>query len=313
MRTQNRVSSAITIIKLRSFAAVAELSNFRAAAERLQVSQPALSAQVNELEKLLGVPLFNRTTRRVELTDEGARLWAKVRFIVQELDTITENLRGEAHLERGHITVSCLPTLANSFFPAALSEFTRKYPNITVNLIDEPTAPMLETVRRGDADFGVGSEPLDKDGLSFEKLLLDPFVMICRTDDPIAKRGSIKGRDLVKLPLITSRYGPNVTLSLADYFAKLGVTLRPKFEVNYHYTLGGLVDAGMGYGCLPTLGMALTGYPSLVAVPIVQPRCTRTVGVVTRKGDRMSPAADAFLEIAREKLGVKSPPRRSRT
>lgn len=304
MQVQPRVSANITIIKLRSFAAVAELSNFHAAAEKLGVSQPALSAQVNELERLLGVPLFHRTTRRVELTDEGLRLWAKARTILSELDNISDNLRGEAELERGNITISCLPTFANSFFPKALSDFSSTYPNVQVNLVDEPTAALIETVRKGEADFGIGSEPLTQNGIAFEKLVIDPFVLICRSDDPLAQKKSIRGRELLRLPLITSRYGPNVTRSLAEYISKLGSTHQPKYEVNYHYTLGGLVDAKMGYGCLPSLGMALTGYPNLVAIPIVEPRCTRTIGVITRKGDRLSPAAMAFLQVIRQKLKV---------
>ncbi|MGD9944861.1 MAG: LysR family transcriptional regulator [Burkholderiaceae bacterium] len=301
--------SRLTLTKLRGFAAVAEHGNFRAAANALSVSQPALSAHVAELEEMLGVPLFHRTTQRVELTDEGARLQAKVHRILRELETI-EDIRQEAQLQRGRITVSFLPSLATHLFPQSLANYSASYPNISVSVIDEPADRMVETIRLGNADFGIGSEPLDLEGFRFEKLAEEPYSLICRSDDPLSKAASIPAKALSDLDLVVVRSSPNAVDYLTRFFSAIGTPLKPRYTVNFHYTLGGLVHAGIAHGCLPSLGLGMTGISSLVAVPIVKPRGVRTIGVLMRNGDNLSPAAQAFLKVVKEvlhtqKLGLK--------
>lgn len=292
----------LSLPKLRSFVAVADQRRFRSAAATIGITQPALSAHIAELEKELGVSLFHRTTRRVELTSEGQRLLAKARRILFDLDTIAEELSGEASLERGRIVISCVPTIAVGLFARALACFCQKHPNITVQLLDETTLEMAAKVARGEVDFGLGPEPRQQDEILFERLATDPFLLICPRESELAERTSVKGMELAKLSLVTLVRSSNVGGITAAYFERIGASFKPRFEVNHHYTLGGFVRAGLGFGILPQQAMAMTGDPSLVGVPIVRPQCSRMIGVATRRGDRLSPGGTAFLRVLRKTI-----------
>lgn len=287
----------ISLSKLRAFSAVAEHGSFAAAAKSLGVSSPALSAQLSELEKSLGMSLLHRTTRRVELTSEGSRLLARVTRVLYDLDSITDDLQSEARLDRGRVVVSCVPTIAAGLFPEVIATFAAQYPQVQVHLIDESTRELSERVMKGEADFGVGPKP-DAD-LAFDLLASDPFVLACAPKDPLAERAFVTGRDLLKLPLIVLARGSNVRTVVEDYFDAMGAKLTPRFEVNHHYTLGALVNAGLGYGLLPNSALVLTANRLLKSVSIRRPQCERSIGVITRRGDRLSPAASKLLETIR--------------
>jgi DNA-binding transcriptional LysR family regulator len=287
----------ISISKLRSFASVAEYGSFTTAARAEGVSAAALSKRVAELEELLGVTLLQRTTRRVELTGEGQRLFERAKRVLFDLDAITDDLSSEGKLERGRIVVSCVPTIAATLFAEVMGRFATIYPQVVIQLIDESTDAMRERVLRSEADFGIGPNPgID---LNFDRLASDPFVLTCSADDPLARREYITGKELAQLPLITLSRGSNVRKVLDSYFEQQGITFRPRFEVLHHYTLGALVNAKLGYGPLPSLAMRLTGDPQLKAVPIRKPICEREIGIVSRPGNRLSPVADALVNVIR--------------
>jgi DNA-binding transcriptional LysR family regulator len=297
MTGDTRDKSMISISKLRAFAAVAEYSSFTVAARAAGMSAAALSARVTELEKLLGVTLLQRTTRRVDLTGEGQRLFDRAKRVLADLDSITEDLSSEGRLQGGRIVVSCVPTLAGILVADVMSQFAVMYPKVVIHLIDEATVSMRERVLKDEADFGIGPNP--GADLQFERLASDPFVLTCRTNDPLAKREFLTGLDLAELPLITLARGSNVRDVLDTYFEKQGIVFRPRFEVQHHYTLGALVDAGLGYGPLPSLALRLIGEHGLTSIPIRRPVCERAIGIITRSGNRLSPAADAFLNVIR--------------
>ena len=302
----------ISISKLRSFAAVAEYGSFTVAARAEGVSPAALSKRVAELEGLLGVTLLQRTTRRVELTGEGQRLFERAKQVLFDLDSITDDLAREGKLERGRIVVSCVPTIAATLFAEVMGRFASIYPQVVIQLIDESTDAMRERVLRGEADFGIGPNP--GADLAFERLATDQFVLTCRADDPLSRREYVTGKELAQMPLITLSRGSNVRKVLDGYFEQQGITFRPRFEVVHHYTLGALVNAKLGYGPLPSLAMRLTGDPLLRAVPIRKPVCAREIGVVSRPGNRLSPVADALINVIRpifrNASGAKAKPRR---
>ena len=287
----------ISVSKLRAFAAVAEYGSFTIAAKAEGVSSAALSTRVTELEKILGVTLLQRTTRRVELTDEGHRLFERAKRVLFDLDSITQDLSSEGKLQAGRVVISCVPTLAASLIADVMSRFATLYPQVMIRLFDESTDALRERVLSNEADFAIG--PHAGSELAFERLTSDPFVLTCPAGDPIAKRDFLTGKDLERLPLITLARGSNVRKVLDTYFEQQGLVLKPRLEVQHHYTLGALVSAGLGYGPLPSLALRLTGDKDLAAVPIRRPTCERAIGIMTRPGNRLSAAAEALLGLIR--------------
>ena len=287
----------ISISKLRAFSAVAEHGSFTVAARAQGISAAALSTRIAELEQLLGVTLLQRTTRRVELTGEGQRLFERAKRVLFDLDSISRDLHSEGKLEAGRVVVSCVPTLAATLVADVMGRFAREFPQIQIHLIDESTDALRERVMRNDTDFAVGPNP--GPDLAFERLTTDRFVLTCRAKDALAKRPFVTGREMEQLPLITLARGSNVRKVLDAYFERQDLVLKPRFEVQHHYTLGALVSAGLGYGPLPSLALRLTGDTHLKSIPIRRPTCERAIGIITRPGNRLSAGAQALLNVIR--------------
>ncbi|MEA2937994.1 MAG: hypothetical protein QOC56_1498, partial [Alphaproteobacteria bacterium] len=177
---------SLTIRRLRTLIAVAHHQNFRRAAEEMASSQPALTAHIKDLEQFLGVTLFNRTTRRVTLTREGEILLARAKRSLTEIDSVVDELKHQAAVQRGRVVIGCTPTIAMSLMPLALREFRRSHPQVDVQIYDEPSEILERRIFSGEIDFAVGPAPQRPNRLTFRHLTSDPFMAICAPGHPLA-------------------------------------------------------------------------------------------------------------------------------
>lgn len=157
---------------LRYFAAVAELLNFTKAAAQLRVAQPALSRQIRDLESELGVPLFERNSRFVRLTDAGAAFLIDARDVVSRADAAARTVHAFATGERGEVRVGYAPSLTSEVLPQALRAFETHCPRVRVTLRDLSGQEMLQGLREGRLDASLTVEPPAKQmrGLAFVRL-----------------------------------------------------------------------------------------------------------------------------------------------
>ncbi|WYX35282.1 LysR family transcriptional regulator [Achromobacter xylosoxidans] len=135
--------------------AVAERASFRAAAEDLNLSQPALSRRIDKLEDLLGARLLERTTRRVALTHVGRIFLERARGAIDELERAVLSIGDLAAQRGGLVTVACVPSVAYYFLPAIIHDYAARFPRIRVRIIDETAHTVLNSVVTGRADFGI--------------------------------------------------------------------------------------------------------------------------------------------------------------
>jgi DNA-binding transcriptional LysR family regulator len=142
---------------LLAFRAVAELANFRKAAESVHLSQPAFSRRIDKLEQALGVRLLERTTRRVELTTVGREFERKVRDLLDELDTTLLAVRGVAATRMGEVTVACVPSTVNYYLTQVIQRYHEDNPKVRVRVFDAGANEVLAAVARSEADFGLTS------------------------------------------------------------------------------------------------------------------------------------------------------------
>lgn len=279
---------------LSTFLAVAENASFRKAAEQANLSLPAVSMQVKQLEERLGVALFQRTTRKVELTREGEELLISTRKAMAELDGALARIQQAADVQHGHLSLACVPTVAGTRLPALLVEFAHRYPAISVRVRELTQPDLLEAVRRREVDFGIGPQP-DKPGeLDFQPLFVDDFVAVLPAAHPAAEKAGISLRELARMPLLT--------LGASQFHQQLLQTLKEENlapELNYEFThvstLVAMVEAGLGVGLMP--GVAVPRRSAVKAVRIVRPAMTRTIAVITIRGHTLSPSAARFVEM----------------
>ncbi|ARP99151.1 LysR family transcriptional regulator [Pseudorhodoplanes sinuspersici] len=284
-------------LDLRAFLTVVELESFHRAAAALNMSQPALSRRIQKLEGSIGAALLERTTRRVALTAVGRELLPLVRRMLDEFDSSLFAMRELGQRQTGQVTIACLPTAAFYFLPRVIARFNEQYPNVRFSILDLSANDGLQSVARGEAEFGINLLGSADPELTFDALIEDPFVLACRRDHPLAARDIVAWADIEPYHLVTvSRASGNRTL-LEAALVRSRVSLRWFYEVTHLSTSLGLVEAGLGISVLPQLATPQGEHPIIVTKPIENPQVSRTIGVVRRRERQLSPAAQRFLDM----------------
>ena len=181
---------------LRAFVAVADELNFSRAARALHLAQQSLSAQIRQLEHELGVRLFVRTTRHVELTSAGTVLLDHARSMIGQLTTAVERTRSAAEGRAGHATMSYTPSLANGTVPAVLKAVHEHCPDLTLQVREMWQGESVEAVRAGRLDAGLARYPDITDELESVPLLDEPIGIVVAPDHPVAGAPVVRPADL---------------------------------------------------------------------------------------------------------------------
>jgi DNA-binding transcriptional LysR family regulator len=282
---------------LLAFRAVAELTNFRRAAESVHLSQPAFSRRIDKLEQALGVRLLERTTRRVTLTAVGRDFERKVRELLDELDITLLGIRGVAATRMGEVTVACVPSTVYYYLSRVIRLYHERSPKVRVRVYDAGANEALAAVSRGEADFGLNFMGAQEGDLDFRPLVEERFVAACRRDHPVARMKRVSWSQLRDHDFISVSRSSGNRVLLDQALA--GVSERPIaiYEAQHVTAALGLVEAGLGVAAVPAMAMPGADHPLLVSVPLVEPVVTRKIGLIRRRGRSLSPAAQQLYDL----------------
>jgi len=294
------MSVGLSLPRIRNFIAVAEERQFRRAAERVGLSQPALSAQLRELEEFLGAALLSRTTRSVHLTAEGEKFLVRARNILADLESAVLEVRDHASLKRGRLAVASIPSVASRVLPDVVCAFTMHYPGIDVQVIELAARDVERCVASGNADLGIAAAPGRNSELTFTFMLRDRFVGVLPLSSPLARRRKVPLEALFDYPLITTVPGTSIHATLERACREYGQSLRVTHSVTQHQTIVAMVGAGLGVTLLPALSLA-DNLP-VARVTVAPPEITRDLGVIQRKGEPSSAAAHEFIAALRHAM-----------
>lgn len=280
---------------LRAFLAVADLGSFRAASENLHLSQSAVSRRVDKLEEALGVDLFVRTTRNVELTTVGRTFVHKARAVLNELESALVGIADFAERISGVVTIACVPSAVSHFLPSVIAEFHRLHPRMRVRLIDESSSNLLLAVADGEADLGLTYIGTQEPDIEFEPLVNDPFVVACTPEHPLARKRHVTWAQLAGYDYVSLAQGSGNRFLLDQALAH--VADKPDWfcEVRHVPALVSLVEAGLGIGVVPQLALPPGG--RLASVVLREPALSRTIGIIRRRGRPLRPAAEQFQRL----------------
>ena len=288
------------LLGTKAFVTIADLGCFTRAADELNLSQPALTRRIKKLEESLKVPLFERTTRKVTLTHAGKLLLPHARALLGYMDNAILSVQELAAHQKGVIKISCIPTALFYFLPEAIQKFNALYPNIRIHIHEQATVECLESVMSGETDFGINMNHITNSQITFEPLVDEPFILVCRNDHPLAKKKLVEWRELQPFRLIgVRRTSGNRLLIEQEVIKSIGV-LEWFYVVRHFSTAVGLVEAGLGIAALPCLAMSHYRHPSLVSIPLVEPVIRRTIGLILRNDAPLSPAADRLVKLLHE-------------
>ena len=303
----------VTLRQIQAFLAVVDLGNFTRAAARMNMAQPALSLTIRELEAELGIRLFDRTTRRVELTAAGADFTYSARKLIDDFELVMRNARELTERKRGRIVIAAPPLLAAMILPGAIADYKSTFPGIDVRLIDTQTDKIVHKVRSGEADCGVGTFNESENGLERQLLVKDALMVFCSRPSPLSKARQVPWRALSEHPVIAMTRDSSIRLLAERAFEAAGQTLRPAFEVSQMTTAVMLVEAGLGVAVLPTYVWSFARDHKVISKPLVEPLVSREISMVHAAGRSLSPAAESFAPFLRRHARLSLPRNRARS
>ena len=285
----------INLNLLRTFQLVAEHQSFRQAAELTGRTQTAISLRIQSLEKQLGLRLFDRTTRRVELTPEGEILLVSVKRALAELDSCLSTLDDVAHLLRGHITLACIPTYAASRLPSAIAAFQRAHPEISLRILEYTAPNLLDSLVRKEVDFGICPEPGKSTRLVFTRMFDEEAYALFPANTKLPPGESIDLHRLASWPLLSLTKETLFRKEVDAAFATIGTPLEAAHEVSQVNTLVAMAEAGLGVALLP--GLSVPEHTCCQVRSVTAPGISRSIGIVRLNDRQLSPAAARFIQL----------------
>lgn len=285
--------------QLRYFVAVATEKNFRRAAERLHIAQPALSQQISKFEKELRTPLLRRTTRRVELTDAGRVLLTHGRRVLAEAEHTLAAVGHAAHGEIGLLRIGFVASAALSTVPQTVLALRESWPGLHLELSECTTGAQVEAITEGRLDVGLVREVDRASPLHVRPLLRERLVVAVHASHRFADEPSIRLADLAEERFLT--FPRHQVSRLYDHIAALchraGFRLEAAQEALQFPTLLGLVAANTGVTVVPECLRALH-LPGLHYVELSDPDAFSTVSVICHPDRQDVPPVSHFLTTA---------------
>lgn len=288
--------------QLEYFVAVAEEAGFTRAAARLHVAQPGVSAQIRQLERELGEPLFDRSGRSVRLTAVGEAVLPYARAAlaaVSGMRLVTDELTG---LLRGRVVMGGVSAPSVLDLPGMLAGFHRRHPAVEISLVETDPEALIDGIANGRLDLvliGLGG-PLPP-GVEAQVVVDQELVAAVHREDDLARKDAISVPELKGLPLISLPHGTGLRAALEDVCARAGFAPHVAFEASEPYVLGQLAARGLGLAILPESAVAAAA-ADLHVLAVTGPSMRGQMAVVWRKDGQKSPAARAFIEHARHHL-----------
>ncbi len=289
--------SRLTLKQLHAVAAVYRTGRVSAAAERLRISQSAVSVLIRQAEETLGLRLFDRTTRSLEPTVATEQAIGVIERILGDIDALSDTMSELRTLDRGQVRLTATPATGQAFLPGTVRRFRKAHPAISLVLDDCAPSQFLSKIRQERAEFGVGLPPPDRSEFDWIPLHDDPLCLVCPRDHPLAGLEQIRWDELSGVPLVLSRRDYGVRDQVERALSRQGVRPRIVSEVGFLGSALWLAEAGVGLCVMPAgLSRGFLG-DGLCAVALVEPSVTRTVAVVTRRGISLSPPCRGFVDM----------------
>jgi len=291
--------------QLRAFLSVARLGNFTRSAYELNISPSTLTVQIQQLEAQLNVTLFDRNRRRVNLTSAGQELLPRAEHVIQEIENRIEQARDISGTAYGTVTVAALPSLAASLLPRAIKILTQQHPHISVRIRDAVAVQVVNIIRNGEVDLGVGCAIKRDRELEWESLLLDRVCAFVAVDHPLSSRKGMSLTELVRHPLIMPVRESSIRMRFETAIERQGIIAIPAYEAVYNSTVLALAAEGLGVAVLSEL---LVGHGNntgrLHQIDLQGASLDRHIGILKPIGRSLSRPAQLFSEALKHAAGM---------
>jgi DNA-binding transcriptional LysR family regulator len=275
----------LNLDQINTFAKVVECGSFSAAAEKLGLTQPAVSLQIRQLEKRLGATLIERVGRKIRPTAAGHELLGHADRIDSAVSSAIESVARHASETIGHVRLGTDNTVTIFLLPPVLGALRKRYPNLEITVATGNAADIVKAVEENRIDLAFATLPASGRALEVTPVLDDAFVAIARHDMVLPQR--LTASNLAKLPLLLSQPGSASRRITDRWFARGDATVSPAMSLGSAEAIKAMAIAGLGCGILSEMAVSTEGREAFVVRPL-SPPLHRTLGVVIRKDKRLS-------------------------
>ena len=287
----------ITLKQVKAFTLVAENNSFVEAAKQIHLTSAALSSLIKQLEKSLNIRLFDRTTRRSQLTAAGKDFYPLAIKVLEDLEHAVGSMRDIGLKKSGVVRVACTPLYSSTILPHLIAKYKSSNPSTNVYILDSLNEQVLKRVTSGEADFGIAPERQLETDLRQISLLKDQIYFICRKDHAFSKLNHVFWKKVLEEPIITltDDFTRQLQLDLSHHSSHL--VLRPIQKVSLITTALGMVSWGLGTTVQPESVIPLLKSFQLIALPIKDPIISRRLSLILDNSQELSPAAKNLYEF----------------
>lgn len=295
----------VTLRQLEAFTAVARHLSFTRAAEELNLSQPAVSMQIKQLEGQMGQALFEQMGKKIYLTEAGRDVRQYARSILQQVGDMEAGLASLKGLDSGSLSIS-VATTAHYFAPKLLSIFYERYPGVNVKLDVTNRESLVSQLENNTVDMVVMGRPPEEVDVEAWTFMENPLVLIAPSDHPFTRERSIQLKRLEDEVFLVREEGSGTRKAMEVFFDQHGIKMTTGMEVSSDEAIKRSVQAGLGLGIMSRdavqneLQLGHLSVPDILHFPIM-----RHWFVMHRKGKRLSPIAQAFKDfLLQEAAGI---------
>ena len=297
------------IRQLKAFMAIADARTFTAAAQRIHYTQAALSMQIKQLEREVGVPLFTRMPRRVVLTDAGEKLLARAQHILREHDAALAELAELAGAERGRLRLGSASGMVSAdSLPAILKRLKKAHPHAEVSVTSGTSEELVKKILAGETDAAFISLPVQARNVETELLSQDQLVAIASPRHRLASQRVVSAFALAGEKLILGERGGNTRRLIDEFFAEAGLKPTVAMELSRQAAIKNMVAADMGVGIVPlSVVREEVERGKLVRWWIEGARINWEMGLARLSGGYLSPVCQSFIDLCREHFATNTP------
>jgi DNA-binding transcriptional LysR family regulator len=294
----------MTLQQLTYFLAAADHGSFSAAADTLSMAQPSLSEQVRRLEAELGVPLFVRAGRRLELTEAGRRLRPHAERTLAESQAAAESVREVRDLTGGTVAFGTFGSAHYYLLGGLVQDFRTRHPQVRVRVVGQNSAEVADAVRDGTLEAGLVAIPVEDRGLDVRPAFEEELLYMSAAPERL--RAPVTIERLAEAPLILydARWAAQDPLrrQLRELAQRAGVAIEPQIEVEYMTAAFDLAARGLGDTLGPRSVLAARGFSRRLGTAPLAPPLYEPFAFITRRDAHLSPATRAFLAMAERRV-----------
>lgn len=287
---------------LQYFLEVARWKSFTKAGEELHITQPTISKMIKNIEEELGVELFDRSGRRVELTDAGEVILAQAKHIVTAFENLSSELDVLRSLKKGHIRIGLPPMAGSSFFPQVIGQFHEQYPEITVELVEVGAKKVEADVESGALDIGVGLLPTKADIYHSITIVKGRLMVLVHPTHPLANRSEVRLAELSQELFVLFREDFALHDRIPAECMRAGFQPHVVCESSQWDFIREMVAANLGIALLPETICQGFDPTRVCFIPLVEPEIPWHLAIIWRKDRYVSFATQEWIKFTRKLL-----------